>query len=404
MLLYDVSHTSHSRARTGVQRVALELRKALAARAEALGEVTYDPHSRAWRFIRDWERCALDTSTVGSTRRGAYWPWPAQLRGNLERFLRRPRTEQLLPANASGFFTAEIFTRRTGQNLPELFRHLDCPKAALFHDAISLRRPDLAPPSSVGRFPTYLAELLDFDGIMAVSEDSRQSLVNYWEWAGWKNRPEVGILPVGMDHLKAARQRSKPTTEPDRPNLPTVLCVGSLEGRKNHLCLLQACELLWSRGIKFELQMIGTLQRETGRTALNRLRQLQQEGRPLRYHGWLSDEALQQAFARCVFTVYPSLLEGFGLPVWESLLYGKPCVCSCLGPTGETARGGGCLAVDTRSPETLADGIAKLLSDEPYRRQLTAEARHRKPPKWADSAEQLVTWMATLPRRNRRRA
>jgi glycosyltransferase involved in cell wall biosynthesis len=110
--------------------------------------------------------------------------------------------------------------------------------------------------------------------------------------------------------------------------------------------LLDACEQLWTRGVRFELRLIGMAQAETGRTALARVRALQQAGWPLRYDGPVDDATVTAAYRECQFTVYPSLLEGFGLPVLESLALGKPCICSARGPVGESARGGGCVALE----------------------------------------------------------
>ena len=401
MLLYDLSHTSHSRARTGVQRVALELRRALQQLPHPLQEVTYDPHGQSWRPLRNWELQSLAVPPKAAKRRGAYWPWRAQLRGLLDRVGRTSQSTFPLPADPAGFFTPEIFTQRTGQMLPALFRQLSCPKVALFHDAISLRMPNLAPASAVGRFPAYLAELHDFDGIMAVSEDSRQSLISYWDWAGWKNHPPVIVSSLGLDHLVPEHLPASETQRsPANAEVPTILCVGSIEGRKNHLTLLNACEQLWNSGQRFNLRLIGTLQRETGRAAINRLEALQNQNRPITYDGWISDHDLQIAYAESAFTVYPSLLEGFGLPVWESLIHARPCICSAEGATGETASGGGCLTIDTRSTESMASAIQRLLEDPDLRQKLTAEASDRSPPRWSACAQRLVDWMAKLPSSN----
>ena len=401
MLLYDFSHTSHSRARTGVQRVALELHRALQQLPQAVQEITYDPHSRSWRPLRNWELQSLVAPAQATKRRGAYWPWPAQLRGYLDRFRRSNQSTFPLPQNPTGFFTPEIFTQRTAQMLPSLFRQLSCPKVALFHDAISLRMPDLAPASAVGRFPAYLAELHGFDGVVAVSEDSCQSLIGYWDWAGWKNHPPVMVSSLGLDHL-IPESLSTPDRTPSSVNdaPPTILCVGSIEGRKNHLTLLNACEQLWRRGLQFNLRLIGSLQRETGRAAKDRLEVLQRENRPITYDGWISDQDLQNAYAESAFTVYPSLLEGFGLPVWESLIHARPCICSAEGATGETASGGGCLTTDPRSTESLAQAIQTLLEDADLRQRLTSEASQRLPPRWSACAQRLIDWMAELPSSN----
>ena len=64
-----------------------------------------------------------------------------------------------------------------------------------------------------------------------------------------------------------------------------------------------------------------------------------------------------RAYRECLFTVYPSLMEGFGLPILESLWHGKPCVCGGNSARLEVARGGGCLTVDQTSENAIAAGI-----------------------------------------------
>ena len=393
MLLLDLSHTSHSPARTGVQRVALELRRALSATAE-LTAITHDPYGRTWRPLQTWEITALDAPGAPGGKRGTHWPWRAQVRGWLSRRGRRTTLTVDLPTQARALVCPEIFTARTGEKLPALFRAVRAPSIALFHDAIPLRLPEHSPRSTVGRFPRYLDELRGFAGVAAVSEDSRQSLLDYWQWAGWTAHPPVLTLPLGTDHLAqtAPAPMPSPTSTP-----PTLLCVGSLEGRKNHLTLLEAAEQLWAAGLASRLEIIGGLQRETGAGALARIRSLQTAGRDLLYAGWVDDHALQAAYARSLFTIYPSLLEGFGLPVWESLRHGRPCVCSDRGAIAETARDGGCLLTATADASALAGAIRSLLQDPAKLRALTQAAQARKPRRWTDYAHELVAWADNLP-------
>ena len=83
-----------------------------------------------------------------------------------------------------------------------------------------------------------LAELLRFDGIAAVSEDSRTSLLEYWRWLGASRTPPVQVIPLGIKpHPFSQIGGNSPGGA-----LPIVLCVGSLEGRKNHVTLLDACK------------------------------------------------------------------------------------------------------------------------------------------------------------------
>jgi glycosyltransferase involved in cell wall biosynthesis len=98
----------------------------------------------------------------------------------------------------------------------------------------------------------------------------------------------------------------------------------------------------------------------------------------------VDDKTLRREYNDCRFTVYPSLMEGYGLPIVESLLYGKPCVCGGNGALGEVAGGGGCLIVDQTSVESLANGIKKLLQDRQLYARLGEEARTRRFRSWAD--------------------
>jgi glycosyltransferase involved in cell wall biosynthesis len=164
------------------------------------------------------------------------------------------------------------------------------------------------------------------------------------------------------------------------------------------LALLEACELLWQRGLKFELHLIGLAQRQTGAAALALIEKLQRAGRPLRYEGAVTDEAREEAYAAASFTVYPSLAEGFGLPVAESLMRGKPCICSSQGALGEIAAGGGCLTVLEPSRDALAAAGAELLQNPDRLSALSAAARARVFDSPADHARRLLAWMETLRR------
>lgn len=389
-LLLDLTHTCHTHARTGVQRVARSLHRALGAGALP---VTHDPYEQAWRTLRPWEEANLTAEAATAGKRGARWPWTARWGGRLRRALRA--TPAALPAAAAaarGLVVPEIFSAPVGAALPGLFGGLHGPRVAVFHDAIALKFPELTPRKTVARFPAYLMELLRFDGIAAVSEDSRSSLIEYWRWAGVADAPPVRAIPLGID-----TQQFSPGGENSPPaGPPVILCIGSIEGRKNHLALLEACDALWDRGESFSLHLIGLAQPQTAAAALARIRALQARGRPLRYDGPVSDAALQDAYRACHFTVYPSVIEGFGLPVLESIAHGRPCVCSARGALGESAHGGGCVALEDVNSGALADAIARLLAAPGEVARLAREARGRRLRSWDDYARELRNWIEEL--------
>jgi len=415
-ILIDLTHTSHTRARTGIQRVARSLHTALGSDARA---ITYDPHARTWRALELWETESL--TAAPSEKRGTTWPLSAQLRGLAHRLLGSSGSPSLHAPRSTlhasfGLLVPEVFSADTAAVLPSLLHTVAGPRVAIFHDAIALKFPELTPTKTVARFPAYLRELLAFDGIAAVSEDSRDSLRDYWRWLGIAHPPPVQAIPLGTDSVchvlrdkppapaasgspfvaVADTQRSPISAQP----IPTILSVGSLEGRKNHLALLDACEQLWSTGARFELRLIGLAHPQTGRAALALLRALQAAGRPLRYDGPATEAALHSAYASCAFTIYPSLIEGFGLPVIESLAHGKPCICSARGALGESAREGGCVALASIDAAHLAAAVRRLLDTPTELAALAHAARARKFRSWSDYAATLTTWMHALKRRN----
>lgn len=381
-LLLDLSHTCHTRARTGIQRVTRSLAQTLGRDAQV---VTHDPHRGLWRTLEPWEQANL-SATDAAPKRGAQWPVTAKVRGRIGRWL---SSSPALPEN-SGVLVPEVFSPAVAAALPALFAATRGPRVALFHDAIALKLPELSPPKTVGRFPVYLNELLAFDGIAAVSADSRSTLIDYWRWLGITRTPPVETIPLGVD---AAPEPIAATP----PSKPVVLCVGSIEGRKNHLALLEACEQLWAGGAEFSLQLIGLAHRETGAAARTRIDTLRAAGRPIRYDGPVDDAAVEAAYAGCSFTVYPSLMEGFGLPVLESLRHGKPCVCSGHGALGESARGGGCELLEGLDARSIATGLRRLLSEPPTLARLSTEARARRFRSWQEYTDTLVGWMRRLP-------
>jgi glycosyltransferase involved in cell wall biosynthesis len=387
MLLFDATHTSHTRAQTGIQRVCRSLHAALAAREEVTA-VCHDPYLGAWRPLNAGEQRQLRPSHPASRSRGAKWPLHQKIAGHARRLL---GSRPALPAGR-GFICPELFSPAVAGHLSQLLSVVSGPRVAVFHDAIGLKLPELTPPGTVRRLPAYLRELLLFDGIAANSEDSAACLRDYWTWLGVTGTPPVQAIPLGLDACPAAA---------DAPpgGLMRVLCVGTIEGRKNHLALLEACESLWAEGLRFELQLLGLARADTAGPALARIAALKAAGRPLLYDGPADDAALQAAYRRCAFTVYPSLIEGFGLPVLESLQHGKPCICSGQGALGESARGGGCVALASTDALALAGAIRRLLKSPADLAALATEARARKFTSWPDYAAELTAWMGTLPRR-----
>lgn len=379
----DATHTSHTRAQTGIQRVVRSLFAELEKR-DGVAPICFDPHQHTWRSLNAVEQATLRDRSVISSSRGAKWTLAQKFAGRARRLV---GGRAHLPT-ASGLIVPELFSANVGAALPALFAQVRGPRLAIFHDAIGLKFPELTPPATVARLPAYLRELAQFDGIAAVSEDSAASLRDFWRWAGLTTTPPVQAISIGVDPIEPRA--------PPAASVPTVLCVSTIEGRKNHLALLAAAELLWNEGRQFQLELIGLARADTAAAALARMETLRAAGRPLVYHGSVSDDTLHAAYARASFTVYPSLLEGFGLPVLESLQHGRPCICSGTGALGEAARGGGALTLDRVDAPAIAEAMRRMLVAPALVGELAAQARAREFRSWHDYTNDLLDWMESL--------
>ena len=342
MIYFDVTKTGQSEHRSGLMRVSARLREALGASAT---EVTWD------EGLRDFRKLVRVDVSPGD--------W---------------------------FVTAEIFAEGERPGFGEFFRSGCVRTAAIFHDAIPLKFPHITWPQSVSRHPGYMKMLASFDHVWAVSEASRAELMGFWRWQKLEKVPPVSVLPLGSDFAKAARVVSR--TE-GLPTVPRLLCVGILEPRKNQMLLLDVSEELWTEGLRFELHLVGRINPHFGPPILARIRELQKKISALHYHDAAGDDEVARIYATTRATVFPTLAEGCGLPLLESLWQGVPCVCSDLPALRENADGGGCLTVAVNDRGAWKEALRRILTDDALQTKLAREAGSRPLPTWAGAAETL---------------
>ena len=393
-VVLDLSNTAHCRSATGVQRVTRQLYAALAEIGAEPVAVIYDPYAKRWRGPDAAERALLAPAAADNPaqNRREVWTLAQKARG----YLRQGSEPDWAKLRGAPLLAPEIFSARIFAAHAELRGNLGGPMGAVFHDAVALHLPQLTPPANVARAENYLRELATLDGIAANSAASRADLLEQWAQLGVRVHPPVEAIPLGV----SAPPLPPSALAPSESRLGAlILSVGSIEGRKNHRALLEAAEMLWREGRHFRLIVAGLARPETAAEALTLAARLQSFGRPLQLTGAISDQQIEGLYAKCRFTVYPSLYEGYGLPVAESLLRRRPCICGTGGALAEAAAGGGCWTVAEPDAANLAQAMRALLDDDILYTRLCAEAAQRRFPTWADYARRLVAWLPTLPQR-----
>lgn len=342
MIYYDVTKLSGARQKSGLTRVGARL---LAGLGHAATPAVWDGRKRAW---------------LGLTNRRAVIFQPSDW-----------------------LLTVELFNGAERPGFREFVAAPPCRLAAVFHDAIPLRWPHITWPQSVQRHPDYMKLLAGFDRIFAISEASRRDLVEFWRWQGVAAKARVGTLELGADF------DGSPRAAPAAPARASLLCVGILEPRKNQAFLLEVCESLWREGLDFDAHVVGRVNPHFGAPIERRFNQARKRESRLRYHAQASDALLAKLYAEVSVVVFPTIAEGCGLPLLESLWHGVPCVCSDLPVLRENADAGGCLTAGVSDAAAWRRQLRAVLTDAALQARLRGEAAKRALPRWEDAAQTL---------------
>ena len=266
------------------------------------------------------------------------------------------------------------------------------------YDTIPVVSADTLDSLETERFVRYLAILKYAKRVVGISAAATE------EFAGF-----VAALPAQGLSGPTTVEVSLPVDSPDgdtgrdqvSADSPLVICIGSQEPRKNHLAVLFASEVLWLEGIDFRLRFIGGGSVIYTRDFDKRVRQLQRAGRQIEVLRGVNDAVLLASYREARFSLFPSLHEGYGLPVAESIALATPVLTSNYGSTAEIAADGGCLAVDPRDDDAIVDAMRTLLTDDEVLAALQREIGARTVRNWDDYADEL--WEQLIePLRNER--
>jgi glycosyltransferase involved in cell wall biosynthesis len=218
--------------------------------------------------------------------------------------------------------------------------------------------------------------------VWAVSEASRSELRGFWRWQGIEHVPSVDVLALGADFDASPRTVALKATAGAH-----LLSVGILEPRKNQLFLLDVCESLWKEGLRFDLHLVGRVNPFFGTPILDRIKSMRRKFPGLCYHEAAGDKEVAELYSLARASVFPTIAEGCGLPLLESLWKGVPCICSDLPVLRENANGGGCECVAQNDLSAWRLALRRILTDQTYYRRMATQTAERMLPTWAGAAE-----------------
>ena len=382
-IYYWIDHTAKCPTNTGMQRVTRYLGRSLLKNYQMVV------------FVRwDHERKCLVLANQDELRHLAQFNGPQLDRTSLENY---PAGDTVRVLHEMTDFTPkdgwlvvpEVTHITLHPTVPTLdaiayARHYGLKSAFIFYDAIPLKLPEYA--AGAEAHATYMQHLAMADVVIPISNYAGDDYVSYLKSFVYFDDLTLPVVrPVslpGEDPACARAERFDITSEEIM-----ILSVGTVEPRKNQIRLIDAFNQVCGKyqNLALRLVLVGNLHPAVA----EQVQEGVQKNRRIDYLSYVEDSKLKVLYHRCAFTVYPSLEEGFGLPILESLWHGKPCVCANFGAMQEAACGGGCLQVDVRSANEIAAAMERLILDENQRRTLVQEALTKRIKTWDEYSSEI---------------
>lgn len=267
-------------------------------------------------------------------------------------------------------------------------------------DLIPELYPHACHEATVPRYRAWLRKaLVESDAFLAISRTVAEELADYVAASGLPHRPglKIGWFHCGADLAVPATQapREKIAAAVRGPS-PAFLMVGTIEPRKGHRVALDAFDALWAGGMDARLVVVG--RRGWFEEAIIAAMQGHREfGKRLFWFDDVDDGELSYLYDRAGALIFPSYAEGFGLPIVEAALRGRPVICSDIPVFREVGREGAAY-FRVNDPSALAAAIQDFLSGA---RQADPSRTLRA--SWADAARRIVEvvardeWLRRLP-------
>jgi glycosyltransferase involved in cell wall biosynthesis len=240
-----------------------------------------------------------------------------------------------------------------------------CRSVVTIHDCIHLMFPQYLPNRLALTYAkaSMAMAIRRATRIMTVSETSKRDIARFFGTNPDKidvitnaYDPRFGVEPSDEDVLRV-RERYQLQDK-------FVLYAGTVKPHKNLERLIGAFDIVRKRGLgHVKLVLIGD--DISKYAALRRAVHRHQLFNYVKFFGYMPEDTLAAMYRLAAVFVFPSLYEGFGLPPLEAMASGTPVVTSNVSSLPEVTGDAACL-VDPYSAEAIADGIYRVLTDEPY--------------------------------------
>ncbi|MEM7474467.1 MAG: glycosyltransferase family 1 protein [Planctomycetota bacterium] len=262
--------------------------------------------------------------------------------------------------------------------------------ASIIYDLIPLTHPQFVGSRRRDSFHDYLVKSIsNSDLILAISNTVRDQLQDFIaEEPALRGRetPMLRSFQLGAE-LSSVEGEVRPELQElfGKPKSP-YLMVATFDPRKNHQFLLDAFDQLWQRGNQLDICLVGRIGSRCD-DVTQRIFSHPLFGKNLFLFDDLTDAELHHCYRASRGVIFPSIVEGFGLPIVESLWFGKKTFVSDT-PIHREVGGNDCSYFPLDHPKVLADQIVQW---EKHVHLGVASLQQRRPVSWGESCEQLLS-------------
>lgn len=376
-VVVDVDFSATHEHNTGIQRVVRETMARWTARPGGVHLAAWAPASASLRAL-----------SAGETARVVAWNAPDR-----DRAAAPPRQGEIIVPWRSDVVVVEVPSEPSSERLAALAEFSGNRVHLIGYDTIPIVSADMLHAREAEKFARYLTLVKHATSVVGISESAAQEFAGYVSALSSQGvvGPRVSACSLPAELTAGSDATAQGT--PDNGRM-LVLSVGSHEARKNHRALLFAAEVLWREGLDFEVALVGRGSAEFIGAFDAEVAALRAAGRPVVVRRDADDDELAAFYRRARVMVFPSLQEGYGLPVAEALSRATPVITTRYGSTAEIARDGGCLLIDPRDDDSLVAALRAVLTDDALVDRLQTEARQRPERTWQQYADEL--WAAML--------
>ncbi|MBT8762390.1 glycosyltransferase family 4 protein [Desulfohalobiaceae bacterium Ax17] len=236
------------------------------------------------------------------------------------------------------------------------------------HDLIFLKHPELYSKFDILAYTfKYKKSCQNAHLIVAISEQTKKDIIEYFNI----NEQKIKVIYQSCDpNFYAPVSAGEKEKVKKKYHLPDnfILYVGALAPRKNLITLLRALSLV-PEEIRVPLVLVG--QGKTYKQKLvQKIHELKLDNK-VKFLDFVPTNDLPALYQQATVFVYPSLYEGFGIPILEALFSNTPVITS-KGSCFREAGGTSSIYVDPHSPEELAQALGKVIKDEELRQQMAS--------------------------------